>query len=134
MEVCGSRFGIHAAVNEADQIGEMMIAKQTRDSSIAELQSPRFIETVRVGGHTAGISEKSHIQSPAQHAFICAEPLKAFFCCDGKSLIRNRPFRRPKSCGLRSKDALMIFAGTAQLLARVFWLAIGAARQGRGRV
>src|SRR2546423_8606262 len=86
---------------------------------------PGLIETIRICGQTTGIPEKTDVKGSAKDSFIGAEPLKALFRRNGKSLIGNGALRGPQPYRLRAEYTLVIFAGAAELLTRVLRVTIG---------
>src|SRR5260370_3799500 len=130
VQVRGGGLGVDAAVNETDQIGQVVIAEQAGDAA-AQLQAPGFVEAVGVGGQAVGIAKESDVQGPPKYAFICSEPLETFFGCESQRLIRYRTFRRPEARRLRFEHSFMVAARPLQLFASIFRAAIRAPRQSR---
>ncbi len=115
MQIRGGILAIHAAINETDEIGKVVIAKKSRDRFPPELHAQWFVQTFRIRRNPLGITKESSVQRSAENTFIRAKPLKSFFSGDGQRLIRNRAFGRPEPRGLRSKHALVKFAGRAAI-------------------
>src|SRR5205807_4664774 len=57
---CG-RFGFHAAIDEADEIRQVVITKQPADGLPSELNAPGLVEAVGIGGNAVGIAKKTDI-------------------------------------------------------------------------
>src|ERR1700680_5275550 len=98
------------------------------DGASGQLQPVRFVQTFGISGQTASVAKESDIECAAEHAFIGAEPLKAFLHRNRERLVRDRAFRGPQPSRLNAKDALVILTRPAQLLARIIRLAKRAAR------
>src|SRR5215472_632745 len=129
MQVRSGRLRLHSAVDKADQVRKMVIAEQPGDGLFAELNAPGLEQTVGIGWNAVRIAKEAHIQRPAKHAFIRAEPLKTFLGCDGKGLMGDGALGWPNACWLHAKRFLMILARELQLLAGVFGPAERAARK-----
>jgi hypothetical protein len=61
VEIGGSGFGVQAAVNETDEVGEMVIAKQSANAVRTNLHVPWFVKAIGVGRDAVAIAEKSDI-------------------------------------------------------------------------
>ncbi len=134
VEVFGGRARVHAAVNEADQIGKIMIAKDAGDFAFAETYSQRRVQAIGIRGHAFAVAAETDIQRAAEHAFVAREPAKAQFGGDGKRVVRDRAFRRPEADGRRAKEALVIGPRANELLAGVFRMAERGAWQRRSGI
>ena len=134
VEIRRSGFGVHAAINEADEIGKMVVTEQTGNSVRGELHLPGSVEPIGVGGNAIAVAEESDVERAAKDSFIGSKPAKALFGGDGERLIGNRTFGRPQAGGLRAKNSLVILARKTQLFARIFVTAVGAAREGRAGI
>src|SRR5277367_1422522 len=106
----------------------MVISEESRHRFSAKLHAQRLVKTVRISGNALGIAKESRVQRPAEYALIRAKPLETFLGGDCQSLIGDRSFRRPESCGLRAKHTLVIFAGPPQLLACILGMPVRASR------
>src|SRR6266481_1102539 len=129
VKIGGGRFGFHAAVDKADEIGKMVIAEEAGNAVRSDLDLPRFVETIGVGRDAVGVAEKSDVEGTAEDTFIGTEPAEAFLGGDGKCLVGDGAFRGPQASRLGAKNALVILAGELQLFAGVFGTAIGATRE-----
>jgi len=72
---CG--FGFHAAVNKTDEVGQVVIAEQSRNAISAQLHAPGFVEAIGIGGNTISVAEESDIQRAAKDALVGSKPLKS---------------------------------------------------------
>jgi len=61
VEIGGGGFGIHSAVNETDEVGEMVIAKQSVNAVRTHLHVPRLVQSIGVGGNAVAIAEESDV-------------------------------------------------------------------------
>src|SRR6266478_583996 len=95
VEIGSGGFGVHAAVDKTDEIGQVMIAKQSRDGFSRELHAPGFVEAIGVGGNAISVAEEPDVERAAKDAFVGSEPLEAFFGGNGQSLIGDRAFGGP---------------------------------------
>src|SRR5260370_25431399 len=77
VQVRGGGLGVHAAVNETDQIGQVVIAEQAGDAA-AQLQAPGFVEAVGVGGEARRIARESDNESCPQVGLIRSRPRETF--------------------------------------------------------
>src|SRR5216683_312965 len=134
VEIGSGGFGVHAAVHETDEIGQVMIAKQSRDGFSRELHAPGFVEAIGVGGNAISVAEEPDVERAAKDAFVGSEPLETFFGGNGKRLIGDRAFGGPQTGRLRAKNSFVIFTSKVQLFARVFGTAEGAARERSARI
>src|SRR5579862_1361533 len=115
----------------------MVVAEKAGDIACPvrpHLNAPGFVEAVSVGGDAVRITEKSDVERAAEDALVGAEPLKSFFSSDGKRLIGDGTFRRPKSGRLHTKNSFVISASALELFARIFGMAVRATRQRRARI
>jgi len=127
-------FAVHAAVDETDEVREVVVAEKAGDGAVGQLDAIGLVQTLGIGGQAAGVSKKSDIEGAAEHAFIGAEPLKAFLHSNSERLIGHGAFRWPQAGGLGAEDAFVIFAGAAQLLPCIIRLTKRAARQRRSGI
>ena len=134
VQIRGGILAIHAAINETDEIGKMVIPEESRHRFSTKLHAQRLVKTIRIGRNALRIAKESRVQRSAKYAFIRAEPLEAFLGGDGQSLIGNGAFRRPESRGLHAEHAFVIFACAPQLFARILRMAVGTARQWRAGI
>ena len=134
VEIRRGCFGVHAAVNKTDKVGQVVIAKQSRNAISAQLHAPGFVEAIGISGNAISIAEKSDIQRAAKDSLVRSKPLKSFFRGNRQRLIRDGAFGRPQPGGLPAKNSFVIFARTPQLFARIFWTPVGAARERSPRI
>ena len=134
VEIRRGGFRVHAAVNEADKIGQMVIAKQTHNAISSQLHAPGFVKALGIGRNAISVAEEGDVERAAKDTFICSEPLKSFLRGNGQRHVRYRAFGRPHPRGLHAKNSFVILAGKSQLFARIFRTPVSAARKGRPRV
>ena len=133
IEVLGGVGGVHAAIDEADQIGKIMISKDAGDFASAETDAQRRVEAIGIRRNPFAVAAKADIQGATENAFIAREPAEAEFGGDGERLVGNRSLRRPQPHGRRSEKPFVIRAGADELLAGIFGVAErGAGQRGSG--
>ena len=109
------RFGgAHALIREADQIAQVVIAKQ-----IAASRGPAAA-TSRPDRSASGAGLRA--QGSRQNAVVARGPLESAIGRERQRLIGNRAFGRPQSHRLRCQLVLHIRTRTAELLPRVLWI------------
>src|SRR5258708_26265427 len=74
---CG--FGFHAAVNKTDEVGQVVIAKQSRNAISAQLHAPGFVEAIGIGGNALSLPEESDLQNSAQDSPPRSQTPKTLF-------------------------------------------------------
>src|SRR6267378_3802882 len=92
VQIRSGRFSVRAAVDEPDQVRQMVIAEQAGDGVRTVGDTPRFVKAVGVGGNAVSVAKKSDIEGAAENAFIGAKPFEPFFGSDGERLIGDRTF------------------------------------------
>src|SRR6266436_8043591 len=132
VEIGGCGFGVHAAIDKTNKIGQVVIAKQSCNAISSQLHSPGFVKTIGISGNTVSVAEKSDVQRAAKDSLVRSEPRESFFRGNRQRLVRDRAFGRPQTGGLHAKNYFVVFAGKLQLLARIFRTPVSAARE-RGR-
>src|SRR5258708_5070496 len=112
----------------------MVVAEEAGDGAVGQLDAIGLIQTLGVGGQAAGVSKKSYVERAAEYTFVGAEPLEAFLHCNCERLVGDGAFRWPQTGGLGAEDALVILAGTAQLLSSIIRLTKCTSRQRRSGI
>ena len=129
VQILGRRIRIHAAVNEADQVRKIMIAKKSDHFPAAHAHAQRRIQFVRIVRHAGAVAAKPDTQRPPQDSFIRGKPLEPQFGGQGKRFIRYGSFRRPQPVGRLPENTLVVAARPRELFASVFRMA----ERGRGQ-
>ncbi len=78
VQILRGGFRVHPAVDEADQIGELMIAKESGDRIARDLHAPRFVQTLGICRDARGIAEETNVERSSENPFVGTEPLEAF--------------------------------------------------------
>src|SRR5260370_31181463 len=76
VEIRRGGFRVHAAVDETDKIGQVVIAKQSGDRVSGQLHAPGFVEAIGIGGKAPFVAEKNHAPPTAKHSLSPSEPHK----------------------------------------------------------
>src|SRR5579864_1964120 len=110
MKIIGGRRSIHARIDEADKIGQVVVAKKSMNFPAANPEFPRGIQLGRVFRKACGIAPESDVSRSSKNSFIRGEPAEAQFRGDIQSFVGNRTFRRPQPRRLLPKNVLVIAA------------------------
>src|SRR5262249_49918384 len=87
VQISGGGPGLHAAVGEANQVREIVVAEEARNLPIAQPHAERGIQSLRVRGHSCGVAPECDAKRPPENALIARKPSKAKFCGDAQSLV-----------------------------------------------
>src|SRR5258708_27195495 len=129
-----SGLGIHAAVNEAHEIREVVVSKKSNHFAPADTHAQWRIKFVSVGRHTGAVAPKSHSKRVPENSLVRSEPFESEFGRDRQGLLGNRTLRRPQSIWSTPEYSLMIPARAYELLACILRMAKRRHRQRRPRI
>ena len=92
MQIVSRGVGAHAAVDEACEVGNVMVAEKAAHLTAVAAQTPRTVERGTIFRIAACVPPEADILRAAENAFVCGEPLESQFHRDFERLIRNRTF------------------------------------------
>ena len=134
VQIGGCGLCIHAAIDERNEVREMMVAEKAGDALPTDRELPRPIESFRIRRQSTCLPKKTEIQRSPKNAFVGPEPLESFFGGGRERLVRYGTFRGPQAHGWRAEYALVIVPGSTELFPRILRTAISPPRQRRRRI
>jgi len=120
MKVFGGGVGGHAAVNKADEVGEIVVAEQADDVAGGKAEAPGRVEALRVIGNAGGVAAETDLKGAAEDAFVAGKPAETELGGDGEGGVGDGAFRRPEACGGIAEMSDVETAGAKELFAGVF--------------
>src|ERR1700731_503888 len=114
-KILGGGVRVHPAVDEAHEVGKIMVAEESNHFPTAYTNAQRGGQFVRVVRHSGGVTAESGAQCPPQHTFISGKPLEPQIGRQGKSFIRYGALGRPKPIRRLPKNSFVIAARSREL-------------------
>src|SRR2546422_381465 len=89
VKVLGGSVGFHSGINEADEVGKLVVAEEDADSRIfpATGKAVRAVELVSPRNGTVGLTIEAHLERTAQHPLVGRRPHKALRGRESQGLV-----------------------------------------------
>ena len=127
VEVFGGSFSGHAAINEADEVGEVMVAEEADNVAFRETQAPGRVEQLGIVGNAGGVAAETSLKGAAEHALVAGKPTETEFGGDAQGGVGDGPFRGPQAGRRTCEMTLVEAAGAGELFAGILGM-----NEGRG--
>ena len=108
-------MGIHAAVGEADEVGETVISEYDREVAVFRCKTVGTIEHVGVLDGAAFVAMEEVFERPTENGFVGANPANSFFSNVGQDFWADGLFRGPESTQGSAEAIFVHFAGFAEM-------------------
>ena len=134
VKIFGGRFCSHAAVDEADQIRQIVIAKEAGEMLPCPVEAPRAYRVGAIFGIAGGVAPESDVSSAAENSFVSGKPFEAEVHRNFERLIGDGAFRGPEPYGRLAENSLVKVSRADELFAGIFGIAKRRMRQRRVRI